>query len=1147
MSNFKSFMIHLSPPDAKLLNAPAVVSNRKQLTYAVLKQSILEAERLLDGAEISQGQVVALASFEKINWVAILIAIMRSGRIYMPLIVTAGAGAAYLSEVRPHWLIVDESSYPDLAPHLVRHSITQTWRPSNGDSPEAYHLLHLFWGNGPSAEQPNHRSTPDDSYLLPTSGSTGHPKIIVGSFAGLAHFIDWEISALKLLPGNRVSQLTRPTFDPFFRDIYVPLCSGGTLCLPDSYDSMLDPAALLTWLNASKLSVVHCVPTVFRSLVSQRLTPDLFKDLQYVLIAGEQLYGSDVKRWFDILGPRIQLINLYGPSETTLAKFAYWITPEDCSAERIPVGKPISGASAIVLDDDMRVCAPYEVGELYIRTPHRSHGYFNRPDLTQAVFIPNPFSLNETDLVYRTGDLGFIKDDGLFELVGRTDDAVKIAGAKIELSSIEAVIRKLGQVNDVTLKVWRDARNQSSVCAYVVSDQALEARELQKQLFDKLPPHMMPRFFVQLSTLPKNSHGKVDKHQLPPPAEVMDHANAVAPRNSLEAALLTIWKEVLPSQQVIGCHDHFYFLGGQSIEAAQIVGRINRQFGLDLQLREFLQHGTIADLALEIVFLLTCRLDETHWLSVVHRLAAHINQANTLSNNTAIMQLALSDTLSDRHALIQLLGSEGLESLIQCIPAPDKHSSLDHMKLQPHGSNHEPAPLSFAQKRFWNLEKMKPGNPNLNYVWAAELNGPLEILNLEQSLAHMVERHSVTRTVITEKGGIALQSFVVPGEFKMKVHDLSGLPKALRKTEALRLAQEEARRPFIIGQDLLLRATLYRLEETRHILILSGHVIISDGWSKTLLLREIASLYAASLSAHSPTDTLPSVPVSFAAFAQWEHNIASTVLERYQEYWRAQLSSELVAFKLPYDFPPTGQINSAGDSVMLTLDQALVEGIEKIAVACDTTKTATLLAGLVVILARWSQQDDILVVIPTANRPMAEVETVVGCFTDSFIFRRRVNWHTTFHDFVKEMGQQLIESFENSRMPFELLMENLFPALDRYDPRVFPVMFSPQLSVSKDFVLPNVRVEELEIELATSIFNLHLFTFDRGPLIDLKFNFSTDVFKKSSIKRLTELYKRNIADFIARPDQVLARAVSYSETFSTRAEEAEEISPRFIA
>ncbi|HET6978668.1 MAG TPA: condensation domain-containing protein [Pyrinomonadaceae bacterium] len=1145
MSNFRSFMINLSPPDAKLLNAPAIVSNNKQVTYAALKQSILEVERLLDGAEISKGQVVALASFEKINWIAILIAIMRSGRIYMPLIVTADTGAAYLSEVKPHWLIVGESSYPDLAPHLVRHSITRTWRLPNGDSPEAYHLLHLFWGDGPSAEQPNLLSSPDDSYLLPTSGSTGQSKIIVGSFAGLAHFIDWEINALKLLPGTRVSQLTRPTFDPSFRDIYVPLCSGGTLCLPDSYDSTLDPATLLAWLNTSKLSVVHCVPTVFRSLVSQRLTPDLFQDLQYVLIAGEQLYGSDVKHWFDILGTRTQLINLYGPSETTLAKFAYWITPEDCKAERISIGKPISGASAIVLDDNMRVCAPYEVGELYIRTPHRSHGYFNRPDLTQAAFIPNPFSSNETELVYKTGDLGFVRDDGLFELVGRTDDAVKIAGVKIQLSSIEAVIRKLGHVNDVTLKVWRDARNQSFVCAYIVSDQPVEAGGLHKQLFDKLPPYMMPRFFVQVPKLPKNSHGKVDKLQLPPPNEVMDNASAVAPRNSLEAALLTIWKEVLPSRQVIGCHDHFYFLGGQSIEAVQIVGRINRQFGLDLQLREFLQYGTIADLAPEIVFLLISGLDETQWLSVLHRLAAYINQASTLSNNAAVLPLAFSDAplVSDRKALIRLLSPHGLEPLIQCIPAPDEPRSLHHV----HRSNHEPAPLSFAQKRFWNLEKIKPGNPNLNYVWAAELNGPLEILNLGQSLAHMVERHSVTRTVITEKEGIALQSFVVPAEFKMNVHDLSGLPKGLRKSEALGLAQEGARRPFIIGQDLLLRATLYRLEETRHILILSGHVIISDGWSKTLLLREIASLYTASLSTHSPIDTLPPVRVSFADFAHWEHNIAGTVLERHQEYWRAQLGSELVDFKLPYDFPPSGQINSAGDSVMVTLDETLVEEIERIAVACGTTKTAALLAGLVITLAHWSQQDDILLVIPTANRPLAEVETIVGCFTDSFIFRRRVNWHTTFYDFVKEMGQQLIESLENSRMPFELLMENLFPALDKYDPQILPVMFSPQLSVSTDFVLPNVRVEELEIELATSIFNLHVFTFDHGSLIDLKFNFSTDVFQKSSIKRLVGLYKRIIADFTARPDQVLARTASDNDTFSTLPGEEGEISPRFIA
>ena len=248
------------------------------------------------------------------------------------------------------------------------------------------------------------RFAPDDPcYVYFTSGSTGRPKGIVGRLKAIDHFVRWEIGALGLAAGCRVSQLAGPGFDAWLRDAFVPLCCGGTVCAPETWDLVSDPGRLARWIDEQQVEVVHCVPSVFRALLSAAHGLP-FAALRHVLLAGERLLPHDVRRTLDIFGARVRLVNLYGPSETTMTKLAYFVKPEDAGRASIPIGRPIPGARAILLNDQRRPCAPGEAGELLIRTPFRTHGYLGDKELTDRVFIPNPLADDPDDLVFATGD-----------------------------------------------------------------------------------------------------------------------------------------------------------------------------------------------------------------------------------------------------------------------------------------------------------------------------------------------------------------------------------------------------------------------------------------------------------------------------------------------------------------------------------------------------------------------------------------------------------------------------------------------------------------------------------------------------------------------------------------------------------------------
>ncbi len=286
------------------------------------------------------------------------------------------------------------------------------------------------------------------------------------------------------------------------------------------------------------------------------------------------------------------MVNVYGPTETTLAKLFYLIKPSDVQRETIPIGSPISGARVIILNKELKICGPGEVGEIYIRTPFRSYGYYNDPALTAQKFIKNPFSGSPGDIIYKTGDLGKWNRDGLIEFVGREDRQVKIRGFRVELDEIEKRLREYPGIVEAVVLYRSTGSGNYILCAYYRGE--IPVPELKTYLNRELPDYMIPSFYIKMETFPLSVNGKINYRALPEP-DAVEREEFTAPGSEMEKRVVKIWSEILGLEK-IGINDGFLDMGGNSLNAMSLTAGIYKEFGVNLQLAAIFENPTAAEL-----------------------------------------------------------------------------------------------------------------------------------------------------------------------------------------------------------------------------------------------------------------------------------------------------------------------------------------------------------------------------------------------------------------------------------------------------------------------------------------------------------------------------------------------------------------------
>ena len=511
---------------AERRNQIAIDRVTRQISYGDLETRSNQLANSLLAGGFARGSLAGILVRDPIEVVISILGVMKAGGVFVPLDpgFPLSRLEAMAAQVQARCFVV-EPQFADSAGHLLGEGVQ--------DLVVRFELLE--------------RDGEEPCSIYFTSGSTGRPKAILGRLKGIDHFIRWELETLGLGASTRVSQLASPSFDPFLRDVFVGLCAGGTVCAPQERSVVLEAARLRKWLGAAEVEVVHCVPSVLRALLNEGLEAEDFPRLKWVLLAGEAVLPADVKRWTEVFGERIQLVNLYGPTETTMTKLYYFITAADAERPSIPIGKPMPGAAAMVLNSSAKPCPPGVAGEIYIRTPYRSLGYYGELELTRQVFVQNPFTKDPDDLVYKTGDQGRLLKDGNLEFLGRKDHQVKVRGVRVELAEVENLLRGFAGVKDVAVVDREDSTGTKFLCAYVVLGEAAESGKLREYVAAQLPEYMVPSAFLEMAELPRTFNGKIDRKALPTLQESRARkvGNDHLPQAPVEEIVAGIWKEVL--------------------------------------------------------------------------------------------------------------------------------------------------------------------------------------------------------------------------------------------------------------------------------------------------------------------------------------------------------------------------------------------------------------------------------------------------------------------------------------------------------------------------------------------------------------------------------------------------------------------------
>ena len=440
-------------------------------------------------------------------------------------------------------------------------------------------------------------SNDDAAYIFFTSGTTGEPKGVVGSHDALSQFLEWQRTTFAIGPADRVAQLSGLSFEPVMRDIFLPLTSGGTLCLPTNKE----PADVWQWLDQEAVTILHSVPSLLEYWLQDGSHHAELSSLRYLFSGGEPLRRGLVERWQTAFPQSGSIVNLYGTTETPQGRMYFEVSQSNAVHRDVhPIGRPIAATQGLILGNNGRLCGVGELGEIVIRTPFCSLGYLD-PQQNEGSFVPNPFREDDSEVLYRTGDLGRYLPDGQVEFAGRMDDQVKIRGVRIEPAEIAALLTAYDGVGQCHIGTVLSEQGDLHLAAWVASvpGSAITSGHLRSYLTDRLPTALVPTHIVLLDALPLLPNGKVDRNALPEP-ESRAQSEFTASFTPIEAKLADIWCEVLKLDRVCK-HDNFFALGGHSLIATQITSRIQRQFQIDVPLRTIFDHPTIEDLALCIL------------------------------------------------------------------------------------------------------------------------------------------------------------------------------------------------------------------------------------------------------------------------------------------------------------------------------------------------------------------------------------------------------------------------------------------------------------------------------------------------------------------------------------------------------------------
>src|SRR2546427_117739 len=507
--------------------ATALMMAGDRLTYGQLDALSNQLARTLRAAGCERGDRVCFLLPKSPLAIVTMLGILKADCSYIPVdpssparraakIVQSGAPRVILAGSRTAQLL-DEL----LADASLRVATAVGWLEAGPAGGDGEHVAPAFWledvRRAPSGPVTCRNTSADAAHILFTSGSTGTPKGVVITHDSVIHFVEWARRYFGIGPTDRLSGHPPLHFDLSTFDVFGTFAAGAQLHLVPP-DLNLLPTALAQFIRAAELTQWFSVPSLLSYLAKFDVVKvNDFPTLRRLLWCGEVFPTPALRYWMTRL-PHVTFTNLYGPTETTIAS-SYPTAPRrpDIQNAAIPIGTACDGEELLVLDDELRLTAPGEIGDLYIRGVGLSPGYWRDSEKTRAAFLPNPLSSDPCDRIYKTGDLAAIGDDDLVYFHGRTDSQIKSRGHRIELGEIETRLYVMPCLREsAVVAIGTDGFEGATICcAYVPAPDADVAPvSLRKELAKEIPSYMLPSRWMALDSLPKNANGKIDRHRL---------------------------------------------------------------------------------------------------------------------------------------------------------------------------------------------------------------------------------------------------------------------------------------------------------------------------------------------------------------------------------------------------------------------------------------------------------------------------------------------------------------------------------------------------------------------------------------------------------------------------------------------------------
>ncbi|MEO6195019.1 MAG: amino acid adenylation domain-containing protein, partial [Thermoanaerobaculia bacterium] len=908
----------------------------------------------------------------------------------------------------------------------------------------------------------------DLAYVIYTSGSTGRPKGVEVSHANVARLFAVIRQSFAFGQDDVWTLFHSIAFDFSVWELWGALAFGGRLVVVPG-ETARSPEAFYELLRRERVTVLSQTPSAFRQLLWAEESAlargeAMVSDLRLVVFGGEALDPASLSPWFERHGEeRPQLVNMYGITETTVHTTLRRLRQSDLSRPGSAVGRPLSDLSLYLLDRGGRPVPIGVPGEIYVGGAGVARGYLARPALTAERFVPDPF----------VGGVG---------------------GLRLYRSGDLARWRPDGD-----LEYLRRIDRQVKVRGFRIELGEIEAA---------LAEHPGVR-----------EAAVVAREDRPGDVRLVGYVSSAARPDPSPQALAAFLAERLPAYMVPAAwvlRERLPLTANGKVDRAALPAPVERGSGGAYVAPRSPVEQVLAGIWEEVLEVQRVGVEDDFFALGGHSLVA----AQVTSRVLKAFSVELPLRLLFEHPTVAALAAE-VERL-RGGGATTAASAAPPLVRAPRGTE---APLSFRQEWRWLLEQFWPSNTGHNVPLALTLRGAVSAPALAAALAAEVERHESLRTRIVSVGGKPVQRIDPPWRPPLPFVDLGGLPPAVAEREAARLAAVEWIFPLDVARGPLLRSVLLRLEEEVFVLLLTLHHIISDGWSMRVLGRELPALYAAA-QAGLPSP-LPELPIQFRDFAIWQRGwLQGEALESLLGAAVTRLAG-MPHLDLPTDRPPSARPLSSAGFLPFGLDVALTASLSALSRRQGASLFMMVLAAFTGLLRRHTGRGDFPVATITAGRTRAELEPLVGYFTNTLIIRAAAEGDPGFGELLARTRAATLAAYDHQDLPFSLLVEAL--RAERGEPPLFEVLFLLQ-PPSSEVAAPDAEVAEFPVEgTGAQDFALVLDLIETGGGLIGTFSYNQAVFDSTTALRWRGHLEALLAGAAADPTRPLTELPLLSE------------------